>query len=65
MAENDKRAEPNSDMPPPRKPPGRTATAGMGGDGDKRRKRFETVRIALPPKPSQGMPPASGAIPME
>lgn len=36
-------------MPPPRKPPGRGAIAGVGGNDD-RPKKHETVRIALPPK---------------
>src|ERR1043166_1316109 len=36
------------DMPPPRKPPGRTAATGDYGDGPKRK----PVRINLPPKPT-------------
>ena len=40
---------PQSDMPPPKKPPGGRAVAGAGGEGNPNRK---TVRMSLPPKPT-------------
>jgi hypothetical protein len=43
--------QPQADMPPPRKPPGRSVAAGMGGDEEPKRKRGE-VCIALVPKPT-------------
>lgn len=42
---------PKADLPPPRKPPGRATLVGAGG-GDEPDWKRDTVRIALPPKPT-------------
>jgi hypothetical protein len=49
MDEKQNQPEPKADIPPPRKPPGRDAVAGTGDEGPN---KPETVRIALPPKPT-------------
>ena len=50
MNEKPHQPKPKADMPPPRKPPGHSAVAGAADD---RPKKHMTVRIALPPKPTQ------------
>ena len=59
MEDNQHQPKPKADMPPPRKPPDRTTIAGVGGGDDKPKKKYETVRIVLPPKPTPKLPPKS------